>query len=62
MLDKCARTTLDSATNSVLPSDTLAGILIRRGKARGACTMAMDAWRPNASAPDSSTMKFRLLL
>ncbi|CFN63382.1 Uncharacterised protein [Bordetella pertussis] len=36
--------------------------MIRRGSARGACTTAMDAWRPKASAPDRATMKFRLLL
>ncbi|MNT61062.1 hypothetical protein D3C72_1986790 [compost metagenome] len=62
MLARCARTTLDSATNSVLPSDTLAGILMRRGSTRGSLTIWIGFSRPKASLPPRRTMKFSDLL
>ena len=59
MPDKCARTMLDSATNSTCPPDTLAGMRTTRGNTRGTLTIAIGFSRPNASLPLKRTMKLR---
>ena len=43
-------------------AESASGSRITRGSTRGAFMMAIAVPRPNASLPDSSTMKFRLLL
>ena len=53
---------LESATNSVRPPETLAGIRIMRGSTRGTFRMAIGFSRPKASLPLSRTMKLSDLL
>ena len=58
---KCAWMIDDSRTK-VFVVATSGDNWITRGSTRGALTMAIEVSRPNASRPDSSTMKLRLLL
>jgi hypothetical protein len=52
----------DDSRTKVLSGAMSLGSWITRGSSRGALTMAIDDSRPKASRPDSSTMKFSVLL
>src|SRR3989442_457353 len=52
----------DRNTNEYGPPAIAFGRRMRRGSARGACTIAARELRPKASRPSSSTAKLRLLL
>ena len=53
---------IDDSRTKVFAGATSGDSSITRGSTRGALTMAIEVSRPNASRPDSSTMKLRLLL
>ena len=54
--------TLLKATKEVERPATARGTLIKRGKTRGTLTIAISFSRPNASRPESLTIKFNDLL
>ena len=59
---RCAWMTLDSRTNALSEPAIARGSAMTRGRSRGALTVAIVVSRPNASRPESSTTKLRLLL